>query len=196
MADLAEKSGNNQQRLLEKLKKPKTQRGKRILKERGPQLVENSKFSLVLAGRNCSNQVALLLRDLYALRKPAASFLKLRSEEIRPLEDETQIERFTRKSNAGLFLSGSHSKKRPVNLVFGRMFDSNLLDLAEFRVVAHKLACEFSSTHGITLGTKPCIAVNVPSLKQILCSHASRTFLLTSFMAKTLTKSDWLEWNI
>jgi len=157
MAVALEKSN---ERLLEKLKKPKTQRGKRILKERGPQLVENAKFSLVVAGRNCSNQVALLLRDLYALRKPAASFVKLRSEEIRPLEDETQVERFTRKSNAGLFLSGSHSKKRPVNLVFGRMFDNNLLDLAEFKVVAHKLASEFSSKHGITLGTKPCIAVN------------------------------------
>jgi len=149
---------NNNERLLSKLKKPKTQRGKRILKERGPQLVENSKFSLVLAGRNCSNEVALLLRDLYALRKPSASFVRLRSEEIRPLEDETQIERFTRKSNAGLFLSGSHSKKRPVNLVFGRIFDGNMLDLAEFRVLAHKLAGEFESS--ISLGTKPCIAIN------------------------------------
>jgi len=142
-----------------KLKKPTTQRGKRILKNREPKLVEEGKLTLVLSGRNGSNEVASILHDVYGLRKPAASYLRLRTEEIRPLENETQIERFTKKANASLFLTGSHSKKRPINVVFGRLFNHGLLDFVEFKVVAYKLSKEFKKS-GIPLGTKPCISVN------------------------------------
>ncbi len=48
-----------------------------------------------------------------------------------------QIEGVYRRSlnwRAGLFVVDSHSKKRPHNLIFGRMFDHRLYDLLEFGV--------------------------------------------------------------
>lgn len=38
-----------------------------------------------------------------------------------PFEDETAIEFFSNKSDASLFMYGSHSKKRPHNLVIGKV---------------------------------------------------------------------------
>lgn len=42
---------------------------------------------------------------------------------------ETSLEFFCRKSDAALFAYGTHSKKRPNNLILGRMFDGHLYDV-------------------------------------------------------------------
>lgn len=47
---------------------------------------------------------------------------------------ETSLEFFSHRNDASLTVLGSHSKKRPNNLVFGRMFDAHVLDLVEFTV--------------------------------------------------------------
>ncbi len=39
--------------------------------------------------------------------------------DCRPFEDETSLEFFSVKNDAALFAYGSHSKKRPNNLVIG-----------------------------------------------------------------------------
>ncbi|XP_067272726.1 ribosome production factor 2 homolog isoform X2 [Pseudorasbora parva] len=50
---------------------------------------------------------------------------------VRPFEDSTALEFFSKKSDCSLFLFGSHNKKRPNNLIFGRMFDFHVLDMFE-----------------------------------------------------------------
>ena len=43
-------------------------------------------------------------------------------------------EKLCAKADASLFAFGSHSKKRPSNLLLGRLFDGHLLDMFELGV--------------------------------------------------------------
>ena len=45
---------------------------------------------------------------------------------MRPFEDQTSLEFMSQKNDASLFAFGSHSKKRPHNLVFGKSPTCNL----------------------------------------------------------------------
>ncbi|KAJ1986118.1 rRNA-binding ribosome biosynthesis protein rpf2 [Dimargaris cristalligena] len=110
--------------------KPKNSRSKRFLDNREAKAVENVKTALVLRGSNTSEIVKEALADLYALKKPdAVSFSK--KNEIHPFDDQAPLEALLRKNDTSLFLLGTHSKKRPHNLVFGRAFDHQILDMIE-----------------------------------------------------------------
>jgi len=83
---------------------------------------------------------------------------------IHPFEggqSETSLEFFSHRNDAALALLGSHSKKRPNNLVFTRMFDHHILDLVEFTIT------DFMSINQIkgpscAVGLKPCF---------VFCGH-------------------------
>ncbi len=55
---------------------------------------------------------------------------------MRPFETggETSLEFYCNRNNCPLFVVGSHTKKRPNNLVIGRMFDFHLYDAIEVGV--------------------------------------------------------------
>jgi len=56
-----------------------------------------------------------------------------------------------------MFAMGSTSKKRPNNIIFGRMFDFNLLDLVEVGVSNFKSIADFNGAgNGVQAGNKPC----------------------------------------
>ena len=63
---------------------------------------------------------------------------------IHPFEDASSLEFFAEKQDASLFVVGSHSKKRPNNLTFARMFDHKLLDMVELSVTSYKSCQEFN----------------------------------------------------
>ena len=44
------------------------------------------------------------------------------------------LENFCKKADTSLFLFGSHSKKRPNNIVIGRMYDEKVLDMVEMGI--------------------------------------------------------------
>lgn len=54
-----------------------------------------------------------------------------RKHDIHPFESCDELEHICKKSDTSLFLFGSHSKKRPSNLVFGRTYEHKVLDMAE-----------------------------------------------------------------
>ncbi|KAJ3185643.1 rRNA-binding ribosome biosynthesis protein rpf2 [Geranomyces variabilis] len=116
-----------------KAARPKTAAGKRALKKREPQLIEGAKPAVFMKGTNTSQLVTSVFRDLYALKRPDAVLLSKRNE-VRPFEDPHSLEFFSQKNDAALFVLASHSKKRPHNLVFARMFDYQLLDMVEIGV--------------------------------------------------------------
>uniref|UniRef100_UPI003EBF7410 ribosome production factor 2 homolog n=1 Tax=Danio rerio TaxID=7955 RepID=UPI003EBF7410 len=113
--------------------KAKTRRSKRFLESRESKLKENPKNSMIIKGGNTSSTVSQALKDVYALKKPNAVLYKKKNM-VRPFEDSTALEFFSKKSDCSLFLFGSHNKKRPNNLIFGRMFDFHVLDMFELGI--------------------------------------------------------------
>nr|XP_033795624.1 ribosome production factor 2 homolog isoform X2 [Geotrypetes seraphini] len=88
---------------------------------------------MLLKGGNANCTVTQALKDIYALKKPYAVLYKKKNI-TRPFEDQTSLEFFAKKSDCSLFIFGSHNKKRPNNLVLGRMFDYHVLDMIELGV--------------------------------------------------------------
>ncbi|KAI8906092.1 hypothetical protein PhCBS80983_g06081 [Powellomyces hirtus] len=113
--------------------KPRTAAGKRAMRKREPQLVEGAKPAVFMKGTNTSQLVTAIFRDLYSLKRPDAVLMSKRNE-VRPFEDPRSLEFFSQKNDAALFVLANHSKKRPHNLVFARMFDYQLLDMIEIGV--------------------------------------------------------------
>ena len=64
---------------------------------------------------------------------------------IRPFDELNSLEFLSQKIDCSLFMVGSHSKKRPQNLVMGRFFNYQLLDMIEFGVLDYKSIDSFKS---------------------------------------------------
>nr|CAH8869618.1 unnamed protein product [Trichobilharzia regenti] len=115
------------------IRKPKTQKGKRILERRAPKLVENDKCTLVIKGSHTSEVVTTFLNDLCAIKQPLVYRLKWKNK-VLPFEDMSFVEKMCNKFDCSMFVIGMHSKKRPHNIVFGRLHDGELLDMFELGI--------------------------------------------------------------
>ncbi|KAJ0402754.1 hypothetical protein ATCC90586_007665 [Pythium insidiosum] len=137
--------------------KPKRQKARvvRALKDREPKLVENTKKLLVMRGNKTSEEVTKLLRDLRMLKAPEAKMMNKKND-IHPFDDETKVEFLTQKNDTSLFMVGSHTKKRPNNLVLGRTFDGHILDMMELEFTNYKSIEAFQCKSKKAPGSKPC----------------------------------------
>ncbi|KAJ8958301.1 hypothetical protein NQ318_017447 [Aromia moschata] len=150
--------------VIQRVVKPTTRKGKKVLLKREPQVIEGPKRALFFQGRKTSDKVRGLLKDLYDIKKPDA--LKLsRKNDITIFENATPVEAFCKKLESPLFMMGSHSKKRPDNIVVGRMYNYTLLDMIELYVESYEGLKEFAASK-ITLGIKPCLIFNGPQWEQ------------------------------
>ncbi|KMZ73327.1 Brix domain-containing protein 1 [Zostera marina] len=140
----------------------KNHRAKRALENRAPKLVENGKKTLILEGTKCSAVLREVLTDIYQLKKDNCVRFTRKNDNVRPFEGggETSLEFFSLKTDCSLFLYGSHSKKRPNNLIFGRMYDHHIYDLFEVGVENFKRMSLFSYDRKIApkIGSKPLFA--------------------------------------
>lgn len=59
------------------------------------------------------------------------------------MDDASLLENQSTKYDCSLFAVGSHQKKRPDNLVLGRVFDGHVLDMFELGIVDFKSTDEF-----------------------------------------------------
>ncbi|KAI9468543.1 rRNA-binding ribosome biosynthesis protein rpf2 [Coemansia sp. RSA 989] len=144
--------------------KPKNARSKRFLTNRDPKVVENQKTAIFIRGSSTSQVILDTLKDLYSLRKPnAINFTK--KNEIHPFDDETGIEFFARKNDSSLFAVGMHSKKRPHNLILGRTFNYQVLDMIELGVEScvpiHQIKSQVCA-----VGMKPLMIFNGEAFSQ------------------------------
>jgi len=127
----------------------------RALKKREPKFVEGVKKTMIIRGRHTSGVVTKLLGNLLLMKKPdAVSYGK--KNPFFPFDDTTGLEFLSNKSDCSLFAFGSHSKKRPNTIIFGRLFDYNLLDMVEVGIENFQPLEQFKNTKW-AFGTKPCI---------------------------------------
>ncbi|XP_032398364.1 ribosome production factor 2 homolog [Etheostoma spectabile] len=133
--------------------KPKTKRSKRFLENRAPKLVEDVKSAMIMKGGNTNQTITQALKDIYSLKKPNAVLYKKKNI-ARPFEDSTSLEFFSKKTDCSLFVFGSHNKKRPNNLVFGRLFDFHVLDMIEVGVEKYVSLSDIKNSK-VPEGTKP-----------------------------------------
>lgn len=131
---------------------------KRILSKKEPQIIENTKRLLTLRGKHTSQTICDILKDFGLLSKPNCVAFN-RKNDILPFEDVNSLEFLLEKNDCSLVALGSHSKKRPDNLILGRSYDGHILDLIE-------LGCEnYSSVE------------NFPGMKKIIASKPLFAFL-------------------
>ena len=67
------------------------------------------------------------------MKKPDSVIFQ-RNNDIHPFESQSSLEFLCRSNDCSLFAFGSHTKKRQHNLVWGRMFDAQVLDMFEFGI--------------------------------------------------------------
>lgn len=125
---------------------------------REPQVIEEPKRTLLLQGRKTSETVRKLIKDIYDLKKPD-SLLLSKKHDVTIFEDSTPVETFCKRYEAPMFIMGSHSKKRPNNIVLGRVYNYSLLDMIELGVDSFQDMKSFSCPK-INIGTKPCLIFN------------------------------------
>ncbi|OAD58188.1 Ribosome production factor 2 like protein, partial [Eufriesea mexicana] len=94
----------------------------------------------------------------YDLKKPDAHMMQQKND-ILPFEDVTHIEKLSAKYNASLFMIALHNKKRPHNLVMGRLYEHTLLDMVEFGIENYKGLKSFK-VQKISKGIKPLLVFN------------------------------------
>lgn len=140
-----------------KLVQPKTKAGKRALEKKAPKLVEEPRKALILTGHKTSQTVKDLLVDFQRMKATENVKLTGRKHDILPFETggEVEIEGFSSKSDASLFVLGNHTKKRPDNVIMGRLYDFKLYDMMEFGIVNYKGISAFKGSTIAQLGNKP-----------------------------------------
>lgn len=141
-----------------KLIKPRTKAGKRALEKRAPKLVEDPKRALLAFGNKTSQVVKDVLTDLQKLKGTDALRFSRHNADMRPFEagGEAAMEMHCARNNCSLFALGSHQKKRPHNLVLGRLFDFRLYDMVEFGVAGYRSVQSFGGGAAqAQLGNKP-----------------------------------------
>jgi len=168
----------------------KNARSVRALKKRLPQVNENIKKGMFIKGHKTSQIVNDVLNDLYSLKKPdAIKYNKKKSNSQHgPFESTVSIEFFSTKSDASLFAYGSHSKKRPQNIILGRLFDYHMLDMIEFGIKKYKSMSEFKVSLLPMLGSKPCFTVIGPQF-QLDEKYTTAANLIVDFFRGKIVKN-------
>jgi ribosome production factor 2 len=104
-----------------------------------------------------------------------------KKNEILPFESLESLEFLMRKSLCTSFLLTSHSKKRPNNIVFGRTFNGNVLDMVEFGVDSYT---PLNPSAEVGFGQRPLLTVcgNEWELEESLTT--AKSILMSCFMCE------------
>jgi ribosome production factor 2 len=143
---------------LQRVQRPKTQRGKRALKEREPKLLENARSLLCIRGNKTNNIMKILLKNLHLLKAPYSSMYQRKNLDIYPFDNTSKLEWYCQKSNCSLFAYITNSKKRPNNLVLARLHNHLVLDMFELELNGSSFRSldDFKGTK-FAPGNKPCL---------------------------------------
>jgi ribosome production factor 2 len=87
------------------------------------------------------------MRDLATMRgfKDSNQLYLRKTVETFPFDDIGPVESRCSKHDCSLFVISQNQKKRPENLVFGRLFDGHLLDMFEFGLSNYQPVQQFKA---------------------------------------------------
>ena len=104
-------------------------------------------------------------------------------------QNSVSVEFLCQKNDASLWVLGSHSKKRPHNLTFGRMYDGHVLDMLEFGLENYKSLQEFSGAQPVS-GGKPCFYIAGDEQEWASTPHlvTTKNFLVDFFRCQVVDK--------
>mmetsp|Transcript_10959 Transcript_10959/g.33618 ORF Transcript_10959/g.33618 Transcript_10959/m.33618 type:complete len:327 (+) Transcript_10959:86-1066(+) len=170
-------------------RRAKTRKGRKVLMEREPKVEENPKCVAVVRGHATSTTVNKLLTELHMLQRPLSKRFS-RKNVIRPFEPagEAPLESILVKADCSLFLLGNHTKKRPDNLIVGRLFDGHLLDMVEFGVEGFTSMDSFEVKKP-SPGASPCIVFKGDFQQSDVLSK-TKNLLLDFFRGKDMKEID------
>jgi ribosome production factor 2 len=158
MAPTPRQSKERKAKQLASGKLPKARVARYLKKVAEPQLKESGKACLLLKGQRCSASMDHVLKELRSMKAPQAKLLSKKNE-IDPFDStagHNSLEFLSTKNDCALFALASHNKKRPNNLVLGRTFNHQVLDLAELGVSRFKSMLDYGgSVPKKRIGSKP-----------------------------------------
>eukprot|EP00959_Pyramimonas_sp_CCMP1952_P459514 9478361-Pyramimonas_sp.AAC.1 len=142
------------------MSKVKNKKGRRALVKSAPKWNENAKRVLLAEAGRTSAVTKSFLGQINLLKKGESVKFSRKNDQLKPFDasGEAPLEFMCQKNDCSLFAIASHNKKRPHNIVLGRMFDYHLYDQLEIGVENIKTIQEFgSAAAGASCGTKPLI---------------------------------------
>lgn len=138
------------------------------------------------------------MADLGTLKRGECLKLTRKNDDVLPFEGPegaARLEALARKADAGLFVVGSHSKKRPHTLTLGRVFDGRLLDALELHLSAEEgdNGCRLLKQFGaaptrVAAGHKPCLFFAGGAFESDPAAAAARSLLLDLFRGRAVSK--------
>jgi hypothetical protein len=141
--------------------------------------VEIEKNTLIIDNVNSGEVVRELLHDLYNIKKPLSeipgSSLSTRNRrqkdqcQIHPFEENgfEMIKRFCKITESPLFIIGSRTKKQPLRLNIGRLYNNNdrIIDIQEWIINNYQPISSFTdndaSSSAYVVGSKPLLIFQV-----------------------------------
>lgn len=173
------------------IKTPRNDRIKRELEKRAPKLVETGKKTLILHGTKTSSVLNSVLTEIYHLKKDNSVKFSRKNDKIRPFESggETSLEFYSLKTDCSLIVFGSHSKKRPNNLVLGRTYDHHIYDLVEIGIENFRSMGSFSYDKKVApqIGSKPFFAFIGEAFESVDELKHLKEVLLDLFRGEVIT---------
>lgn len=112
-----------------------------------------------------------VLSDIRRLKRDQAVKYS-RKNDVHPFQAgaEASLQFFCERTDCALFCLANHSKKRPHNIVLGRTFDAQLLDMIELGVLEHAPISSFSGATKLIANSKVRLSTTMP-----LNTHSLRT---------------------
>mmetsp|Transcript_15350 Transcript_15350/g.25027 ORF Transcript_15350/g.25027 Transcript_15350/m.25027 type:complete len:323 (+) Transcript_15350:50-1018(+) len=154
-------------------------------KSRQAQVVERSKKCLLIRGLKTGFGLDFL-RDVKKVRGSEDTILFSKKNDLHPFDDETKVEFLCQKNDIGLFAFASHSKKRPNNMVLGRMFDGNMFDMVELGLsnyVSIQDMLKKNGSMGKTMGAQTAVLFQGDAFDKNSEMESLRSILLDLFKA-------------
>jgi ribosome production factor 2 len=124
--------------------KATTHKGRLHLESLQPKVNEDPKASLIINTKSSSEILRMVMTDLHIMRREYSKKLGKKNELLGSFEEPKNLEFLCERNNTPLFCYTSDSKKRPMNLVMGSLFNNRVLDMFEWEITNYIPISHFS----------------------------------------------------